>query len=187
MAGPETAPGADAPAENLDEPQGSKSRGSKSQGSEPGPGWAHNPKGFVIHLDGKIIHPFCQETMRMNEAGEPIACGKKPRYVRTLWSGGTVFSCGRHLNMMEDFAKPVVAMGSRGAAVMKPILLDAPNYRWVPGAADPVEHPVHIEQLLQGIEEIASCWCGAKRRQNELGRTEWEGGKPIDEPWWNRK
>ena len=120
MAGPETAPGADAPAENLDEPQGSKSRGSKSrgsksQGSEPGPGWAHNPKGFVIHLDGKIIHPFCQETMRMNEAGEPIACGKKPRYVRTLWSGGTIFSCGRHLNMMEDFARPSRGDGKPGS------------------------------------------------------------------------
>ena len=176
MAGPETTPGADAPAENLSEPRGNELR----------PGWAHNPKGFVIQLDGKIIHPFCQETMQVKEDGEPIACGKKPRYVRTLWSGGTVFSCGRHLNMMEDLARPLVAMGSRGAAVVKPILLDAPSYRWVPGAADPIEHPVHIE-LLQGPEEPAICWCGAKPRQNERGRTEWEGGKPTDEPWWKRK
>ena len=74
MAGPETAPGAEAPAGNLGKP-----RGSKSRGSEPGPGWAHNPKGFVIHLDGEIIHPFCQETMRVNEAGEPIACGEETK------------------------------------------------------------------------------------------------------------
>ena len=105
----ETTNRADAPAENLGKPRG----------SEPGPGWAHNPKGFVIHLMGEIIHPFCQETMRVNEEGEPIACGKKPRYVRTLWSGGTIFSCGRHLNMMEDLARPLVAMGSRGAAVVE--------------------------------------------------------------------
>ncbi len=131
MAEPETAHGADAPAEILGEPRGSKLR----------PEWAHNPKGFVIHLDGETFHPFCQETMRVNEDGEPIACGKKPRYVRTLWNDGTVFSCGGHLNRMEDLAKPVVAMGSRGAAVLKPVLLDAPNYRWVPGAADPSSAP----------------------------------------------
>ena len=176
MAGAKTTPGADAPAENLDKPRG----------SELEPGWAHNPKGFVIHLDEKIIHPFCQKTMLVNEEGEPIACGKKARYVRTLWSGGTVFSCGRHLNMMEDLTKPLVAMGSRGAVVIKPILLDTPNYRWVPGAADPVEHPVHIELLQQKQEEHAICWCGAKPKQIERGRTQWEGGKPTDEPWWER-
>ena len=178
MAEQETAHGNDAPAENLGEPRGSKLRS----------GWAHNPKGFVINLDGRTIHPFCQETMRVNEEGEPIPCGKKPRYVRTLWSGGTLFSCGRHLNRMEDLAKPLVAMGSRGAAVTKPVLLDAPSYRWVPGAADPVEHPVHIE-MLQGPEEEepATCWCGTEPRQNERGRTEWAGGKPTNEPWWERK
>ena len=177
MARTKSIPKADAPAENLDKPRG----------SELEPGWSHNPKGFVIHLDEKIIHPFCQKTMQVNEEGEPTACGKKPRYVRTLWSGGTVFSCGRHLDMMEEFARPLVAMGNRGAAVMKPILLDAPNYRWVPGATDPIEHPVHIEQLLQGLGEPAVCWCGAKPRQNEEGRTQWDGGKAIDEPWWERK
>ena len=82
MAEQETAHGNDAPAENLGEPRGSKLR----------PGWAHNPNGFVINLDGRTIHPFCQETMRVNEEGEPIPCGKKPRYVRTLWSGGTLFN-----------------------------------------------------------------------------------------------
>ena len=174
MAGAETIPKADAPVENLDKPRG----------SELEPGWAHNPKGFVIHLDGKIIHPFCQQTKRFkNEEGEPIACGKKPRYVRTLWSRGIVFSCGRHLNMIEDLSTPLVAMGSRGAVVIKPILPDAPNYRWVPGAADPVEHPVHIELLRQKQEEHAICWCGAKPKQNERGRTQWEGGKPTDKPW----
>ena len=177
MAGTKTIPKADTPTENLDKPRG----------SELEPGWTHNPKGFVIHLDGKIIHPFCQQTMRVNEEGEPTPCGKKPRYVRTLWSGGTVFSCGRHLNMMEDFARPLVAMGSREAVVIKPMLLDAPNYRWVPGAVDPVEHPVHIELLRQGLEEPTICWCGAKPKQNERGRTQWEGGKPTDKPWWERK
>ena len=82
--------------------------------------------------------------------------------------------------MMEDFARPLVAMGSRGAVVMKPMLLDAPNYRWVPEAADPVEHPIHIEQLLQGPEEPTICWCGAKPKQKEGARTEWEGGKPTE-------
>ena len=88
--------------------------------------------------------------------------------------------------MMEDLARPLVAMGSRGAVVMKPMLLDAPNYRWVPGAADPVEHPIHIEMLLQELGESTICWCGAKPKQNEQGRTQWEGGKPTDEPWWKR-
>ncbi len=154
----------------------------RSRQRELPPGWAYNPKGFVIHLDERIIHPFCQETMLVNEEGEPTACGKKPRYVRTLWSGGTVFSCGRHLNRMEDLARPVVGMGSRGAVVMQPVLLDTPSYRWVPGAADPVEHPVHIE-LIHGLEEPTACWCGAEPRQNERGQTEWEGGKPTDQPW----
>ena len=86
--------------------------------------------------------------------------------------------------MMEDLAQPIVVRGSRGAMVMKPILLDAPSYRWVPGAADPVEHPIHIELLQLKQEEPAGCWCGAKPRQNRRGRTEWEGGKPTDEPWW---
>ena len=176
MAEPETAYRTDAQAE--------KPNGPRKQNQPPG--WAHNRRGFVINVDGRTIHPFCQETMQVNEEGEPIACGKKPRYVRTLWSGGTVFSCGRHLDRMERFARPVVGMGSRGAVVMKPVMLDAPHYRQVPGAVEPAEHPVHIA-LPHEPEEPAACWCGAEPRENEWGHTKWEGGRPTDKPWWERK
>ena len=97
-----------------------------------------------------------------------------------------LFSCGLHWRSTEKlFARPVVAIGSHGAAVIKPIMLEAPHHRWVPGAAEPVEHPVHIR--MEPEPGRVECWCGAVPREGKNGRTVWEGGKPIDKPWWEHQ
>ena len=125
----------------------------------------------------------------MGEDAQPLACGKRARYARTLWSGGVIFACGRHRRSTESLARPVVAqgMGAEGyrAVVMRPLITGAPDHRQVPGAAEPVEHPVHIALILQEGEEPA-CWCGALPGQNGNGLTRWEGGKQLDAPWWER-
>ena len=148
-------------------------------------GWAYNSR--IFHIDANqdgFITALCQKTVWTKEQEEQTACAKRARYARTLWSGNVVFSCGRHLDDIEEFARPLIAMGSRGPAVIRPIMLEAPHHLSVPGAAEPVEHPVHIGLKLETEDGRVECRCGATTRENEHGITVWDGGKPLDTPWW---
>lgn len=154
--------------------------------TELGPGWAHNGRGFTFQHDGKAHPATCQEVTGQDpETGESRACGITARYARTLWDAGVVFCCGRHRDRMEEFARPLVAMGSRGAAIMRP-LIAAPLQWEVPGAAEPVEHPVHVGVREDGDGQTL-CWCGAAMGTGEFGQTAWTGGEPVDTPWWERQ
>ena len=146
-------------------------------------GWAYNRLVFQIDANQNgFIAASCQKATWTREQEEPTACAKRARYARTLWSGNVVFSCGRHIDDVEEYARPLIAMGSRGPAVVRPIMLEAPHHLSVPRASEPVEHPVHfgLETEAGGVE----CWCGAMSSENEHGVTVWEGGKPLDKPWW---
>ena len=150
------------------------------------PGWAHNPKGFVVEDGDRVLKASCQRITRTSEEGNHHACGNRGRYARTLWNAMVVFSCGTHLDAVEDYARPNVVMGSRGAAVMVTSQLpDRPHYLWVPGAVEPAEHPVHVP--LEPEPGRVECWCGALQKENEHGTTFWEGGRPTDKPWWDRQ
>ena len=153
---------------------------------ELGLGWAHNPSGFRFEHGGQTHQAHCQENVGTGSHDEPArACGARARYARTIWDAGVLFACGRHVDQMEDFARPMVAMGSRGAAVLRPVI--AAPLRWdVPGAADPPEHPVHV-----GVRETEDgrieCWCGAMMVSGLPAAPVWTGGKPVDPPWWERQ
>ena len=150
------------------------------------PGWAYKAQGFTIQVGEKTLRPDCQANMGPGRDGTNRRCDKTGRYARTLWNGATIFSCGRHRKKIEQFAQPYIAqrLGGRGpiVEVIKPHM-EGPDYREVPGAAEPAEHPRHLElELEPGMIE---CWCGAKREPGpEDGRAVWKGGKPTDTPPW---
>ena len=116
-------------------------------------------------------------------------CGATARYARTLWSAGVVFACGRHLRRIEEFARPVIvqAMGGRGylVGIVKPHM-PGPCFLDVPGAAPPAEHPLHTT-ITQGEQPDPACWCGAAPVRQIGDEWVWEGGKPLDIPWWEAK
>lgn len=151
-------------------------------------GWAHNPAGFTFQHGGESHEATCQATtcQATKKSGQEAgACSVRARYARTLWDAGVIFSCGRHRDRVQDFARPLVAMGSRGPAIMRPII-EAPLWWDVPGAVEPVDHPVHI--MVRETEQGETlCWCGAVPGAGEHGQVTWTGGNPLDTPWWEAK
>ena len=136
------------------------------------PGWATNPGGFLVRLKEGHMVPDCQWNVDGAD-GVTGPCGRSAPHARTLWNGALVFACGKHRRQMQEYAVPLVArrVGARGdePAVMRPMEIWSPLYLDVIGAAEPVEHPVHLD--MTG----GACWCGATPEGDG-----WTGGKPTD-------